>query len=59
MAPVLTIAVIVALVALRLLIPPVPGLLKIGIDRWGERGTIALCAISLIGAALVILISRR
>jgi hypothetical protein len=59
MALVLTIALVVALVAVRLLIPPVPGLLKIGIERWGKRSTIMLCAISLTGAVLVILISRR
>jgi hypothetical protein len=59
MALLLTIALIVALVAVRLLIPPVPGLLKTGAVRWGKRSTIMLCAISLIAAALVVLISNR
>jgi hypothetical protein len=60
MARVLTIAlIVVALVAGRLLLPPAPGLLKIGLERWGKRATITLCAISLIGATLVIFISRR
>jgi len=58
MALALTIALIIALVAVRLLIPPVPGLLKTVIDRWGKRSTIMLCAISLIGAALVIILRR-
>lgn len=59
MALVLTIALIVVLVAVRLLITPVPGLLKMGIGRLGKRSTIMLCAISLVGAVLVILISRH
>lgn len=54
-----TIAVVIVLVALRLLVPPVPGLLKIGRERWGRWTTITLSAISLVGAALVIFISRR
>jgi predicted PurR-regulated permease PerM len=54
-----TIVLVIALVAVRLLIPPVPWLLKMGIDRWGKRSTMMLCAISLAGAAVVILISRR
>ncbi len=59
MALVLTIALVIALVAVRLLIPPVPGLLKTYVERWGNRTTIMLCAISLVGAALLILISKR
>jgi hypothetical protein len=59
MALVLTIAVVVVVVALRLLVPPVPGLLKISLERWGKRSTIMLFAISLIGAAVAIFISRR
>jgi len=59
MALALTIILGVVLVAVRLLIPPVPGLLKMGIERLGRQSTIMLCAISLIGAVLVILISRR
>lgn len=59
MALVLTIALVVVIVALRLLVPPVPGLLKIGLERWGKRTTIILFSISLIGAALAIFVSRR
>jgi hypothetical protein len=59
MALVLTIALVVVLVALRLLVPPVPGLLKMGLERWGKRITVILFAISLIGAVLAIVISRR
>ena len=56
MALVLTIALVILIVALRLLVPPVPGLIKTGLERWGKRTTIMLFAISLIGAALAILI---
>jgi hypothetical protein len=59
MALALTIALVVVMVAVRLLIPPVPGLLKMGLDRWGKRNTIMLCAISLVGAVLAIVLSRR
>jgi hypothetical protein len=59
MALFLTIALVFALIAVRLLIPPVPGLLKTYVDRWGKRTTVMLCAISLVGAALLILISTR
>jgi hypothetical protein len=59
MALVLTIAFVVVVVALRLLVPPVPGLIKIGLERWGKRSTAILFAISLIGAAVAIFISRR
>ena len=59
MALALTVALIVVILAVRLLIPPVPGLLKMGLDRWEKRNTIMLCAISLIGAVLVIALSSR
>jgi len=59
MALLLTTSVVIVLVILRLLIPPVPGLLKIGMERWGKFTTIALCAISLVGAALAIALSRH
>jgi hypothetical protein len=59
MALVLTIAFVLVVVALRLLSPPVPGLLKISLERWGKRSTIMLFAISLSGAAVAIFISRR
>jgi hypothetical protein len=59
MALVATIALIVVLVAFRLFLPPVPGLLKTYVDRWGKRSTIMLCAVAHAGAALMIMISRR
>ena len=59
MALLLTISVVVVLIAIRLLIPPVPALLKAGIERWGKFTTIILCAVSLIGAALAVALSRR
>jgi len=59
MALALTITLVFVLVAIRLLSPPIPGLLKIGLERWGKGTTIALFAISLIGATLAILISTR
>jgi len=59
MALVVTIALIAGLVAFRLFLAPVPGLVQTSIKRWGKRSTIMLCAISLGVAALVILISRH
>ena len=59
MALVVTIALIAGLVAFRLFLPPVPGLVQTSIKRWRKRSTIMLCAISLGVAALVILISRH
>ena len=59
MALILTIASIVLLIMVRLFIPPVPALLKTAIDRWGKRSTIMLCATALVGAVLLILVSRR
>jgi hypothetical protein len=58
MALVVTIALIAVLVAFRLFLPPVPGLLQTSVKRWGKRTTLTLCAISLGVAALVILVSR-
>lgn len=55
----LTIVLIVLLVAVRLLLPPVPGLLKMGVERWGKRSMVMLCAVALVGAVLMILISRH
>jgi hypothetical protein len=54
-----TIALVIVIVALRLLVPPVPGLLKLGLERWGKRSTVMLFAISVIAAAVAIFISRR
>ena len=59
MALPITIALIVVLVAIRLLLPPAPGLLKSSIERLGKRTTMMLCAISLAGATLMVLISRH
>ncbi|MBV8867284.1 MAG: hypothetical protein JO210_17945 [Acidobacteriaceae bacterium] len=59
MALVLTIALVVVLVALRLFVPPVPGLLKMSLQRWGKRITVMLFATSLIGAVLAIVVLRR
>ena len=59
MALVATIALIAVLVAFRLFLPPVPGLLKTYVDRWGKRSTIMFCAVAVAGAALMILISTR
>jgi hypothetical protein len=56
---VILVALVLAIVAIRLAIPPWPNFLKVGIDRrWSERTTVALFAIAVVGAALVIVISR-
>jgi hypothetical protein len=55
----ITIAVVVVLVAFRLLVPPVPGLLKASVEKVGKRSTIVLCALSLLIAAGAILVSRH
>jgi hypothetical protein len=59
MALLVTIALVVVLVVARLMVPPVPGLVKISIDRWGKRNTVALFAISLAAAFIVILVARQ
>jgi hypothetical protein len=59
MVQMLVIALIVVLVALRLSMPPVPGLLKTGLKRWGTRTTVLLCGVSVIGAVAVIFLSRH
>jgi hypothetical protein len=58
MAFVVTLAIVIFLVALRLTLPPVPGMLQMGFARWGRRNTILLCATALAGAAVLIVISR-
>ncbi len=58
MALILAISAVAVLVAVRLFMPPVAGLLKIGLERWGKRTTIVLCAVSLVGAALAVALSR-
>jgi hypothetical protein len=59
MTQTLAIALVVVLVALRLLLPPVPGLLKTGFQRWGTRNTILLFTISLVCAVGAIFLSRH
>ena len=59
MALAITIALVVVLVALRLTAPPWPNFLKMGLERWGKKTTVALFAIALTGAAMVLLISRH
>lgn len=54
-----TIAIIGALVAFRLILPPFPRIIKTYAERWGKRTTITLCAVALVGGALMIIISRR
>jgi hypothetical protein len=51
-------ALVLILVLFRLLIPPAPQLLSIS-RRWGKRTTILLCTVAILGAAAVILLSRR
>jgi hypothetical protein len=56
---VIVIALVLAIVALRLAIPPWPAFLKMGVNRqWGKRTTLALFAIALAGAAVAIVLSR-
>lgn len=59
MALAIAIAVVVMLVALRLTAPPWPNFLKLGLEKWGKRTTIVLFGVSLTGAAILLLISRR
>jgi len=59
MALLITIGLIIILVAARLLVPPVPGLVKLSFDKLGKRNTVALCAISFAAAVVVLLIARR
>ena len=59
MALIITISLVALLVLVRLLMPPIPGLVKNAVERLGMRSTITLCAVALVGAVLVILISRN
>jgi hypothetical protein len=53
-----TIIVVALLVALRLLMPPVPGLL--GLWRaFGKRTMAVLCSLAVAGAVALIVLSRR
>ena len=54
-----TVILVVALIVLRLFLAPVPGLLTTGVNRWGKRTTIVLCATALAGAVVLIFISKR
>ena len=58
MAQTLTIALIVVLVAIRLLMPPVPGLIKTGFQQWGTRSTTLLCTIGLALGVVAIFLSK-
>jgi hypothetical protein len=53
-----TIALIIVLVAFRLLLPPVPGFMSY-FRRWGKRTTILCCSIALFVAAVAILVTRQ
>jgi len=53
------IALVLALVALRLTIPPWPNFLRMGNDRrWSKRTTLTLFAIALAAAAVAIAMAR-
>lgn len=54
-----TVALVIALVALRLLLPPVPAFWSTYSRRWGKRTMILLCSMSLAGAAVLIFFSRH
>jgi hypothetical protein len=58
MALIGTIALVIILVAFRLLLPPVPGLTSY-FRRWGKRTTILCCSIALFAAAVAIFVTRR
>jgi hypothetical protein len=58
MAQVLIIVLIVVLVAIRLLLPPAPGLLRMGLGRWGTRKTISFSAMAIVFALMAIFLSR-
>ena len=53
-----TIAVIIILVAFRLLMPPVPGLAAIS-KQWRTRTAVILCSIGAAGVVVAIALSRR
>jgi len=59
MALAITIALVVVLVAVRLAVPPWPNFVKMGMERWGNRTTVVLFAIALVGAAAALVISRH
>jgi len=53
-----TIAIILLLVAFRLLVSPVPGLATLS-KKFGTRTTVVLCSIAVAGAVMAIALSRR
>lgn len=55
----LTIAIVVIALAVRLLMPPVPGLIRTYYPKWGRRNTLVLCAVAGACAALAIFVSKR
>ena len=59
MRSVVTIAIILALVAFRFILPPFPRVIKTYAEKWGKRTTIMLFAVALAGGALLIIISRH
>lgn len=58
MALLATIVLIVLLVAVRLLIPPVPQFAKLS-RTFGKRTTVLLCSLAIAGAAVLIVLSRN
>jgi Mn2+/Fe2+ NRAMP family transporter len=57
---VIVIALVLAIVAVRLAIPPWPNFLKMVADRrWSKRTTVALFAIALVGATVAVVISKH
>jgi hypothetical protein len=57
---VIVIALVLAILVLRLAIPPWPNFLKMATDRhWGKRTTVALFAIALAAATVAVVISRH
>jgi hypothetical protein len=53
-----TIVLIVLLVAFRLFLPPVPGLVRVS-RRFGKRTTVILCSIGIAVAVVLIVVSRH
>lgn len=52
------VALVVALVALRLLVTPFPALPRIA-KRFGTRTTVILCSVAVAGAVVAIALSRH
>jgi len=58
MALIGTIALVILIVALRLFLPPAPGLISIA-GRLGKRTTVFLASLAIALAGIAILVSRR